>query len=163
MPQLEFADFAPQLFWLAVTFVLLYLLMSRVALPRVASVLAERDRRIEEDLARAERLKAEADESLRAYEAALAGARSQAQALHRQVSAELSALAAAREQSIAADIGGRTREAEQRIEAAKRRALSDLPNVAGEVAEAAFRRLTGEAPQPGRIEAAVASVLKGSA
>ena len=163
MPQLEFADFLPQLFWLAVTFILLYALMSRLALPRVATVLAERDRQIEEDLARAERLKAEADETLRAYEAALIQARSEAQGLHRQASAEFSALAATREQSFAADIGARTREAEGRIYAAKRRALADLPVVACEVADSAFRRLTGEAPNPDRVTAAVSSVIKGSA
>ena len=163
MPQLEVADFFPQLVWLTITFVVLYLLMSRVALPRIATVLAERDRHVEEDLARAERLKREADETLKAYEAALATARAEAQGLHRETSAEMSALAAKREQAIAGEIGARTREAEERIEAAKRRALADLPQVAREVAEAAFRRLTGEAPRPERVDAAVASVLKGSA
>ena len=163
MPQLEFADFLPQLFWLAVTFILLYFLMSRLALPKVATVLAERDRQIEEDLARAERLKREADETLRAYEAALVEARTEAQTLHRQVSAEISALAASREQAFAGDIGARTREAEGQIEAAKRRALADLPTVASEVADSAFRRLTGEAPAPERVTAAVSSALKRSA
>ncbi|HXV25278.1 MAG TPA: F0F1 ATP synthase subunit B' [Alphaproteobacteria bacterium] len=162
MPQLEFGDFMPQLFWLAVTFILLYLLMSRLALPRVSGVLAERDRQIEADLARAERLKAEADEALKAYEGALAEARGEAQALHRQVSADMSALAASRGQAFAAEIGARTRQAEERIEAAKRRALGDLPAVAEEVSQAAFRRLTGEAPTPERVSAAVDSVLKGS-
>jgi F-type H+-transporting ATPase subunit b len=163
MPQLEFADFLPQLFWLAVTFILLYFLMSRVALPKVATVLVERDRQIEEDLARAERLKAEADETLKAYEAALIQARTEAQALHRQASAEISALAARREQVFGADIGARTREAEERIEAAKERTLADLPVVASEVADSAFRRLTGEAPNPERVTAAVSSILKRSA
>ncbi|HVG80757.1 MAG TPA: F0F1 ATP synthase subunit B' [Methylomirabilota bacterium] len=163
MPQLEFADFLPQLFWLSVSFILLYVLMSRFALPKVATVLVERDRQIEEDLARAERLKREADETLRAYDAALREARAEAQNLHRQISAENSALAGSREQAFAADIGARTREAEERIDAAKRRALADLPTVASEVADSAFRRLTGEAPAPERVTAAVSSVLKGSA
>ena len=163
MPQLEFADFLPQLFWLAVTFILLYFLMSRLALPKVATVLAERDRQIEEDLARAERLKREADETLRAYDSALAQARLEAQGLHRQAAAEISALAGRREQAFAAEIGARTREAEERIEAAKQRTLQDLPAVASEVADSAFRRLTGEAPQPERVTAAVSSVLKRSA
>jgi F-type H+-transporting ATPase subunit b len=163
MPQLEFSDFVPQLFWLAVTFILLYLLMSRLALPRIASVIAERDRQIEADLTRAERLKTEADETLRSYEAALAEARGEAQALHRQVSADMSAMAASREQAFAAEIGARTRQAEERIEAAKRRALGDLPAVAEEVSQAAFRRLTGEPAAPDRVSAAVTSVLKGSA
>jgi F-type H+-transporting ATPase subunit b len=162
MPQLEIADFLPQLFWLAVSFILLYVLMSRLALPKVATVLAERDRQIEEDLARAERLKREADETLKAYATALTEARSEAQNLHRQASAEMTALAAKREQAFAAEIGARTREAEERIGAAKQRTLADLPTVASEVADSAFRRLTGEAPAPDRVTAAVASVLKGS-
>ena len=137
--------------------------MSRFALPKVATVLVERDRQIEEDLARAERLKREADETLRAYDAALREARAEAQNLHRQISAENSALAGSREQAFAADIGARTREAEERIDAAKRRAFADLPTVASEVADSAFRRLTGEAPAPERVTAAVSSVLKGSA
>ena len=163
MPQLEFADFLPQLFWLVVSFILLYLRMSRLALPKVATVLVERDRQIEEDLARAERLKAEADETLRAYEAALIEARSGAQDLYRQASAQNSALTATREQAFAADIGARTRQAEEQIDAAKRRALADLPVLASEVADSAFRRLTGEAPASERVTAAVAAVLKRSA
>jgi F-type H+-transporting ATPase subunit b len=163
MPQLEIADFLPQLFWLAVSFILLYVLMSRLALPKVATVLAERDRQIEEDLARAERLKREADETLKAYATALMEARSEAQNLHRQASAEISALASKREQAFAAEIGARTREAEERIGAAKQRTLQDLPVVAGEVADSAFRRLTGDAPNPERVTAAVASILKRSA
>jgi F-type H+-transporting ATPase subunit b len=100
---------------------------------------------------------------LRSYEAALAAARTEAQGLHRETAAEISALAAKREQAFAGEIGVRTREAEERIDAAKRRALADLPQVAREVAGAAFRRLTGEAPRPERVDAAVSSVLKGSA
>lgn len=162
MPQLEFGDYLPQLFWLAVTFILLYFLMSRLALPRVAGVLAERDRHIEQNLLRAERLKSEAEEALQSYEAALAEARAEAQALNRKTAAEISAFVAAREQALAAELGARTREAEQRIEAAKRQALSGLPQIATEVAASAFRRLTGDVAPAERINAAVASVLKGS-
>ena len=66
MPQLVVTDYMPQLVWLAITFILLYVLMSRLLLPKVGSVLVERDRYIEDELGRAERLKAETDEALRA-------------------------------------------------------------------------------------------------
>lgn len=163
MPQLEIGDYMPQLVWLAITFIALYLLMSRLALPRIAAVLADRDRHIEEDLARAERLKGEADQALRSYQAALAQARAEAQTRHRETAAALSALTAKREQAFAADLGARTRDAEQRIVAAKRRALSELPQIATEVAGSAFQRLTGESAPSERIGAAVVAVLKGSA
>ena len=162
MPQLDSGDFMPQLVWLAITFIVLYLLMSRLALPGVAGVLAERDRHIEENLGRAERLKGEADRALRSYEAALANARAEAQALNREAAAAISALSAKREQAFAAELNARTREAERRILEAKRQALSELPRIASEVAESAFRRLTGEAAPGQRIDAAVAAVLKGS-
>ncbi len=163
MPQLEIGDYTPQLVWLAITFILLYVLMWRLALPRVATVLADRDRHIEEDLARAERLKGEADQALRGYQAALAQARTEAQRLHRETAAAMSALAAKREQAFGAALSARTRDAEQQIEAAKRQALSELPQIAAEVAGSAFQRLTGESALSERIGAAVVAVLKGSA
>ena len=154
-------------FWVAVGFVLFVGLVVWKGLTPLLAALDARSARIrqqiEEDVARAERLKREADETLRAYDAALREARAEAQTLHRQISAEISALAGSREQAFATDIGARTREAEERIDGAKRRALADLPTVASEVADSAFRRLTGEAPAPERVSAAVSSVLKGSA
>ena len=163
MPQLETGDYLPQLIWLAITFIVLYLLMSRLALPRVAVVLAERDRHIEEDVARAERLKGETDQALRSYAAALTAARAEVQTLHREAAAAISALASKREQAFAADLSARTGQAEQRIEAAKRQALSELPRIATEVAASAFQRLTNETAPHERIGAAVAAVLEGSA
>lgn len=83
LPQLNANDFAPQLFWLAITFALLYVIMSRVALPRIGSVLEERKDKIQRDLATAERLKGETEKALEAYEKALADARANAAAIAR--------------------------------------------------------------------------------
>src|SRR5262249_29188415 len=72
MPQLEFADFPPQLVWLAITFVILLILMSKVALPRVSGAIEQRDARIKGDIDRAERVKVEADTALTAYQKTMA-------------------------------------------------------------------------------------------
>ena len=160
MPQLNVADYLPQLFWLAISFVVLYFLLSRIALPRIAGVLAERDRFIEDDLGRAERLKSDADKALRDYDAAIAAARAEAQTLQRAAAAEISATVAKREQAFAAELGTRTREAEERIAATKGQALSQLPQIAADVAGAALDRLTGERPAPERLGAAVNKVLE---
>src|SRR5713226_4107678 len=78
-PPFDAHSFASQLIWLALTFIALYLLMSRVALPRIGSILEERRRHIEADLAEAQRLKGDSDAAIAAYEKALADARGRAQ------------------------------------------------------------------------------------
>ncbi|MGH6952803.1 MAG: F0F1 ATP synthase subunit B', partial [Alphaproteobacteria bacterium] len=93
MPQLDSATFPSQLVWLAITFVALYLVMWRVALPRVAEVLEGRRRRIDDNLERAGTLKDEAKAVLAAYEKTLAEARAHAQASLAAAGAELAAAA----------------------------------------------------------------------
>jgi hypothetical protein len=80
MPQLEVSTFVPQLVWLAITFVILYLLMAGIGLPRVGGAIETRRRRIDDDLARAAQLKSEAETVLAAYQETLARARAEAQA-----------------------------------------------------------------------------------
>src|SRR5215468_11681227 len=80
-PPFDAHTFPSQLLWLALTFIALYLLMSRVALPRVGSILEDRRKHIEGDLAEANRLKGESDAAIAAHEKALAEARGRAQAL----------------------------------------------------------------------------------
>jgi F-type H+-transporting ATPase subunit b len=78
MPQLEIADFAPQLIWLTITFVTLYLVMARIALPRIGAVIEERRDRIADDLDQAEQLKQKTEKAIAAYEQALAQSRAEA-------------------------------------------------------------------------------------
>ena len=79
MPQLDVTSYLPQLVWLAISFVALYFLMAKLALPRIADVLEERSKRREDNLARAEELQAEAEAAAEAYERVLAEARGTAQ------------------------------------------------------------------------------------
>src|SRR5262245_6738091 len=80
-PPFEKDTFPSQLLWFALTFVALYLLMSRIALPRIGSIIEERRKRIEGDLAEAQRFKGESDAAIAAHEKALADARARAQML----------------------------------------------------------------------------------
>ena len=80
-PPFDRETFASQLFWLAITFALLYLLMARFALPRVGSIIEDRRKHIDGDLAEANRHKGESDAAIAAHEKALAEARGRAQAL----------------------------------------------------------------------------------
>ncbi|MBX6323066.1 MAG: hypothetical protein IRY94_14655, partial [Rhodospirillaceae bacterium] len=79
MPQLDVTTYEPQLVWLGITFILLLVLMWGVALPRVARIMAARERKVSDDLDRAEQMKKEADEALAAYNQAIAAARAKAQ------------------------------------------------------------------------------------
>lgn len=159
MPQLDPSGFLPQLVWLAITFGLLYLVMSRVALPKISEVLETRAERIRDDLDRAARLKEESDEVKAAYEKALSEARSAAQAqLHAQAEAAAHA-ATERQAKIAAELAQRTREAEARIGENRKAAMANIRTVAGEVAQAAARKLVGLDVSAAEAETAVTNAM----
>jgi F-type H+-transporting ATPase subunit b len=163
MPQLDFTSFPPQLFWLAVSFVVLYALMRWVAVPRVGRVIDARQRRLDDDLARAGRLKAEAEGVLADYEKVLAAARAEAQATLRETGAQLAAEAAERQRALSETLAQQIDEAEQRIAAIKAAALAEVRDIAVEVGEAVIGKLTGAPPAAGRMAAAVDRVANGAA
>ncbi|MCH2393261.1 F0F1 ATP synthase subunit B' [Oceanibaculum sp.] len=143
LPQLDPSTFATQIFWLAVTFIVLYLLMSRVALPRVRDVLEERERRITDDLEKTQRLKEEAETVLAEYEKALADARASAQALFAEAAEKANAEAAKRQQDMSQKLAKQLEKAESRVQAAKTEALDNIRQVATDVARDAAARLIG--------------------
>ena len=158
MPQLEQIDtYLGQVFWLAVTFALLYLILWRAALPRITDVLTRRQERMDEDLRKAESLKEEAAGVLAAYEAATAKARAEAQAILRESADAFAARAAERHGEAGRRIAGETAASERRIEAARAAALENVEALAVEIAEAAAARLTGLTPDRRAVEANVAA------
>lgn len=163
MPQLDLSTFPSQIFWLAVFFVALYLLMAKLAIPRIERVIEGRRSRIESDLDKAGQMKAEAEAVIAAYEKALADSRHQAQLTMKETSDRLAALAAERQHQAGAVIAERTAIAEKRIAAAKSAALSDLRGIAVDVARAAAAKLVGGEIDEARAGIAVDAVLKGRA
>jgi len=158
MPQFDASTFPSQLIWLAIFFVLLYVVLSRVALPRISSVLEERQRRIGGDLEKAESLRAEAETVLADYEKAMTEARAQAQNVLRDAKNEMAAEAAKREQDLAEKIAASTAEAEARIESARDDALRNMRQVAIEVTQEATKRLIDMELDAAGAEAAVDAV-----
>jgi F-type H+-transporting ATPase subunit b len=160
LPQLDPAGFMPQLIWLAISFVVLYLILSRVALPRIASVLDERERQMQSDIERAEKLKAEAEEALAAYERTMAEARAAAQGELRQAAQAVAAEAAARESTLGAKLAQQSEAAERAIAAAKQAAVADLRKMAGEIAGAVAGKLAGVEIAGADLSAAVDQVVR---
>lgn len=160
MPQFDPSTFGPQLFWLLVTFVALYLLMSRLVLPRITDILGQREDRIDGNLRRAESLKEEADQVLGAYQKAIADARSQAQAALAQAAAEITASTARREADFARKMADETAAAETRIRASKTQALAEVRGIATEVAALMAGKLTGGSVDTGSAGQAVDGVMK---
>jgi len=160
MPQLDVATFAPQIIWLAITFIVLYVLMTGWGLPRVRAALDARRQRIEGDIARAAQMKSEAEAVIGAYERALAEARAQAQATVRDTIARLNEAAAERQRKLAETLHAETAAAERRIAAAKADAMAGLREVAVEVARAASAKIAGAELDPSRARAAVDAVLR---
>jgi len=155
MPQLVFADFAPQLVWLAITFTLLYLLLARVALPRIATTLEKRRDVIANDLDEAGSLKRQGDEALRHYEAALASARAQAIGIAAETRQKLNQEADRQKAELAASMAKRTADAEVRIAAAKTTAMANVRQIATDTSAAILTRLLGNAPDSAALKTAI--------
>src|SRR5690606_21513694 len=134
MPQFDPQYFASQIFWLAVMFTLLYMLLTRLAIPRIAGVLEERAGRISEDLERAEATRKEAEAVIEAYEAALAKARGEAATVLARTSQELAEESARRQAEFGAELAARIEAAEARIAAARDAAKAELRDSAADVA-----------------------------
>src|SRR4051794_38330603 len=115
MPQLDVSTFVPQLVWLAIWFGLLYLILSRIALPKIAVAIEARRRQRDSDLARAARLKADAEAANANFLRLMAEARVQAQAVLKETSDRLAAEAAQRQQALSEQLAQQIDEAERRI------------------------------------------------
>jgi len=152
MPQLEMQDWVPQLVWLAITFIGLYLVMARMALPRIANVIEERRDRIQRDLDEAERLKEETEGAITAYETALAEARAKAHSIAQDTRDKLSAEIEADRSEVDEKIAGLMAAAEKQINVAKTAALEHVNDVAIETATALVEKLIGQKPDSADVK-----------
>ncbi|MBV9236385.1 MAG: F0F1 ATP synthase subunit B' [Xanthobacteraceae bacterium] len=159
-PPFESDTFASQLFWLGIAFVLLYVVMAKVALPRIAGIMAARRESVDRDLGAAAQLKADAEAALQAYEKTLAEARTRAQTLAGETRAKLNAEAEEARKELEAALHTKLAEAERTIADTKARAMSSVRGIASEAAGAIVGKLTGLAPAEHAVAEAVDAVLK---
>ena len=160
-PPFQKDTFASQLVSLAIAFVALYLIVSRIALPRVGSLLAERQGAIEGDLNEAQKLKDASDAALKAYESELAAARSRAQAIGTETREKLNAASEAERKKLEDRLTLKLTEAEKAIVSTREAAMKNVRGIAAETATAIVQRLTGVSPDGKSVERAVDASLKG--
>jgi F-type H+-transporting ATPase subunit b len=160
-PPFNTQTFPSQLVWLVITFVLLYALMAKWALPQVGRVIESRQKRIEGDVAEAGRLKAQSDEAVEAYEKALADARSRAQAIANETREKQAADAEAARKKVEDELNVKLVDAEKTIATTKQAAMANVRTIAQDTAGTIVERLIGSAPSAKTVADAVADVLKG--
>jgi F-type H+-transporting ATPase subunit b len=159
-PPFDKETFPSQLFWLAICFVLLYVVTARLVQPRVSGIIDGRKNRISGDLAEAARFKSESEQAMVAYEKALADARARAQAIAAETHDRLQAEAERNRKSLEEQLNARLAEAEKQIAATKTSAMTNVRGIATEAAAAIVTRLTGVAAPEPAVAAAVDAVLK---
>ena len=160
LPQLDFSTFPNQIFWLVVALVAIYMIVTRIAVPRIGGVLSERAGTMTNDIAAAEELKLKAKEAENAYNQALADARAEAQRVVAEARAEIQAELDVATAKADAEIAARAAESERRIGEIREGALAAVREVAadtaGEIVSALGIQADGKA-----VAAAVASRMKG--
>lgn len=159
MPQLDPSNYVSELFWLAITFGAMFLIMWKIAVPKISDVLEARQYRLDDNHAKAEELNREAEEAYDAYQTALAEARSEAHeevaAMSQKIAEEQATKEAAQHEELAAKITASEAEIDKAIDAA----LQNVEGTATDVGEAAVEKLLGEAVDRSTVEKAVKAAL----
>lgn len=159
MPQFDFANFLPQLAWLAVFFVILYFGIVRATLPRIGRLVDERENKVAGDISAAELAKSESDGVKRAYEAEMAQAHAAAHVAIAEAKTRAVRDSEARLAEAGHDIDRRAAKAGLSLEAARTAAVVEIEKIAAEAAAEIVDRLSGHRPDETEARAAVLSVM----
>lgn len=159
-PPFDPSTFASQLLWLVITFGLLYFLLSRIVIPRLAGILEDRRDRISRDLDETQRLKAEADAAHAAYEHDLAEAKRNAHSIAQEATDKAKQEAAKAREKVEAELAGKLAEAETRIAGIKEKALSEVDAIAATATEDIVKELIGGKLTKAEVTKAVSKAAK---
>jgi F-type H+-transporting ATPase subunit b len=160
-PPFQKDTFASQLVSLLIAFVALYLIVSRIALPRVGDVIDARQKAIDGDLADAQKLKDQSDAALKSYENELASARSRAQAISTDTREKLNAASDAERKTLEERLSVKLADAEKTIASTRATAMGNVRGIATDAAAAIVQRLAGVQPDAQSVNSAVDASLKG--
>jgi F-type H+-transporting ATPase subunit b len=160
MPQLDISTFSNQIFWLVITLVIIYLVLSKIALPRIASVLSDRQMAISNDLAKAEDLKQAAIDAERAYNLALSEARAEAQTIIEEAKAEIKQELLVATEKADVEISKKAAESEKAISEIRKGAIKAVEEVANDTAQAILGKVMPSLSNEKTIKKAVSDRMK---
>ncbi len=143
MPQLDINAWPPQLFWLAVTFLVLFFIISKVVIPRTGGVIEGRQNQIDGDLVSAQRFKSDTDKAIAEYEKALADARDKAHSIAQETRGKLNAEVDAARAKLDGELAHKIAAAEKSIQATRSKALAGVAELATDIAIDIVSELTG--------------------
>jgi F-type H+-transporting ATPase subunit b len=161
LPQLDIQTYPSQIFWLIVSFIVLYFLVSKIAVPRISDVLEERQERIADDLDKAETLKKESEQVRAEYEKALAEARDKAHAATREAQDAVAKSGAEAEAEAQGNVAAMLKDAEVRIAAARTEAIGNVRSVARDVAGDAVTKLIGVTVAADEVDRVIDAAMEG--
>ncbi len=161
MPQLDFSTYPNQIFWLLVSFAVLYFIISRIVIPRIGSVIEDRHNAIANDIEQAAEFRRKADEAEAAYNTALVEARAEAMRIAEETKALIKKDVEAAIAKADIEISAKSAESEGRIKEIRANALKDIEAVANIAAVDVVAAVLPSAADEKALKAAVAARLKG--
>ena len=158
-PAFRTETYPSQILWLVLAFGVLYVVMARVALPRIAAILETRRTTVSNDIEAASQMKAETDAAIAAYEKALMEAKGRAQTIAAENRDRLAAEMDAKRKSLEAELATKLADAEKTIAASKQAAMANVAQIAGDATEAIVKQVSGESVPRASVDAAVAKAV----
>ena len=159
MPQLDISAFSPQIIWLIITFLLLYVLMAKVALPRIGNILEQRQARIDDNLDMAQSLKNESNIDAESYDHTIAEAREQARKSIQEITKEMSIEASRQQDELSKRLLKELKSAEEQIKDAKTLAVKNIHKSAASLTSKTVKILIGEKPTEKAIDESISSAI----
>ena len=156
MPQLDISSYPSQLFWLCVCFFSMYFIMAKLILPKIADIIDQRQRKIDDFIDNAAKIKAKAEKSLDKYQTALSKATQEADKSLSRTQEELNALISQKQEELEAELKNKIKASEEEINQGKEAALKEVQNISARIA----LELIGKLGIPDIKEAEIKTALK---
>lgn len=163
LPQLDFTTFPSQIFWLIVTFSIVYLIYSQKSVPDLSNTIKNRTERIKNDLDTAEELKDEVASVQKAYEDSLQSAREESIAHFKKAEADIATKSEQQTQDFHKKSTEKVMELEKSIQEAKKNAMEDMSDIAADIAILAAEKIIGVKTDQKSVRAVIDSLNKKAA